>query len=99
MGEGLIVHDQDGTIINCNPAAERILGLTRSQLEGRTPMDRSWRAIRDDGTPFPASELPAMVTLRTGQPLTSVIMGVRRPDDSLAWLSVTSCLLYTSRCV
>jgi two-component system CheB/CheR fusion protein len=90
MGEGLIVHDQDGTIINCNPAAERILGLTRSQLEGRTPMDRSWRAIRDDGTPFPASELPAMVTLRTGQPLTSVIMGVRRPDDSLAWLSVTS---------
>ncbi len=90
MGEGLVVHGQDGTITHCNPAAERILGLTRSQLEGSTPMDPSWHAIRDDGTPFPGSERPAMVTLRTGQPLTSVIMGVQRPDDSLAWLSVTS---------
>ena len=90
MGEGLVVHGQDGKITHCNPAAERILGLTRSQLEGSTPMDPSWHAIRDDGTPFPGSERPAMVTLRTGQPLTSVIMGVQRPDGSLAWLSVTS---------
>jgi hypothetical protein len=31
-----------------------------------------------------------MVTLRTGQPCSNVIMGVRRHDGRLSWLSVNS---------
>ena len=33
MGEGVIVQDSEGTIIDCNPAACSILGVTREEVE------------------------------------------------------------------
>ena len=80
----------NGEIMECNPAAERILGLTRGKMIGRTSMDPSWRAVREDGTPFPGEEHPAMVSLRTGEPLRDVIMGVSKPDGTLTWILINS---------
>ena len=31
-----------------------------------------------------------MVTLRTGQPCSNVIMGVHKPDGALTWISINS---------
>ncbi len=90
MAEGVVVQEPAGRIIASNPAAERILGLTADQLAGRTSLDPRWRTVREDGSPFPGSEHPAMVTLRTGQPQTEAIMGVHRPDDSLVWISINA---------
>lgn len=53
-------------------------------------MDPRWRAVHEDGSPFPGETHPAMVTLRTGLPTTDVIMGVHRPDGSLAWILINS---------
>ena len=39
MQEGLVLQKADGTIQFCNPAAERILGLTADQMMGRTSTD------------------------------------------------------------
>ncbi|MBK9966725.1 MAG: PAS domain S-box protein [Holophagales bacterium] len=75
LPEGVVLHLASGEIVICNPAAERILGLTRSQMAGRTSLDPSWQAIREDGSPFPGETHPAMVTLRTGEPLRDVVMG------------------------
>ena len=66
------------------------LGLTGDQPTGRASVDPSWRAVRDDGSPFPGEEHPAMVTLHTGRPQRDVIMGVHRPDGSLTWISITT---------
>ncbi|WP_217924090.1 sensor domain-containing diguanylate cyclase [Miltoncostaea oceani] len=88
MAEGVVLHAADGAIVACNPAAERILGLTAGQMMGRTPRDPRWRAVREDGTPFPAEEHPAARTLRSGRPLRDVIMGVHRADGRLRWISV-----------
>ncbi len=90
VGEGLVVQGADGRIMACNPAAERILGLTRQQLEGRTSMDPRWRAVRGDGSPFPGEDHPGMVCLRTGEPVRGVVMGVYRPDDTYAWILVSA---------
>lgn len=90
MAEGVVLQAADGTILDCNAAAERILGLSRSQIEGRTSLDPTWRAIHEDGSPFPGQDHPGMVTLRTGEPLSNVIMGVRRPDGTYTWISVSS---------
>ena len=89
--DGLAHHRVDSTVIlACNSSAERILGLTADQMKGRTSMDPRWRAIRDDGSPFPGEDHPAMVTLRTGEPSSGVIMGVHRPDGELTWILINS---------
>lgn len=90
LSEGIIMQMQDGTIQACNAAAERILGLTAEQLVGRTPIDPGWYAIHEDGSPFPGDTHPAMVTLRTGQPVSDVIMGIYQPNRDLQWISVNS---------
>lgn len=88
MAEGVVVHGADGRIVECNPAAERILGLTAAQICRRDSGDQRWGAIRADGSAFPGEEHPAMVALRTGAPVRDVVMGVKKPDDSLSWLRV-----------
>ena len=64
MQEGLVVQHADGTIEICNPAAERILGMSSDQLCGRTSLDPRWRSVHEDGSPFPGDAHPAMVSLR-----------------------------------
>ncbi|HEY0944545.1 MAG TPA: PAS domain S-box protein, partial [Opitutaceae bacterium] len=90
LAEGVVLQDQGGHILECNPAAERILGLTRGQMAGRTSVDPRWRSVHADGSPWPGESHPAMVTLRTGEPLRDEIMGVHKPDGSLTWISINS---------
>jgi PAS domain S-box-containing protein len=90
MEEGVVLQLADGTIAACNASAQRILGLCSDEMSGRTSFDPRWQAIHEDGSPFSGEDHPAMVTLRTGQPQSDVIMGVRRSDGSLAWISINS---------
>ncbi|MBK9964368.1 MAG: PAS domain S-box protein [Holophagales bacterium] len=90
ISEGVVVHLATGEIVGCNPAAERILGLSCGQMAGRTSLDPGWRAIHLDGTPFPGEEHPAMVTLRTGESLRGVVMGIHTPDGTLRWISINT---------
>jgi PAS domain S-box-containing protein len=87
MSEGVAIHGPDGSIIDANPAAETILGLTLAQLTGRSPVDPRWRLIRHDGTPLHPSEIPSEITRHTGRPHQGHL-GVHRPDGSVAWLLV-----------
>ena len=93
MAGGVVLQSATGHIEDCNPAACRILGLSRDQLLGRVSMDPRWRAVRRDGTPLAGEEHPTMVTLATGRSLRGEIIGVHRPDGSLVWLSVATELL------
>ena len=90
LAEGIVVQDSTGRIISSNSAASEILGLTSAQVCGRASVSPEWRTIREDGSPFPGLEHPAMVTLRTGEPQEKVIMGVRRPGGENRWISINS---------
>ncbi|MEH1908065.1 diguanylate cyclase [Nostoc sp.] len=90
MAEGIVLQQADGRITACNESAEKILGLNTEQMMGRTSIDPLWKAIHEDGTPFPGETHPAIVTLRTEQPKFNVVMGVYKPDGSLTWISINS---------
>ncbi|WP_013325375.1 PAS domain S-box protein [Gloeothece verrucosa] len=90
MAEGIVLHQADGQIIACNHSATRILGLSYEQMMGRTSVDPRWHAIHEDGSPFRGENHPAMVTLRTGQPQSNIVMGVYKPEGSLTWISINS---------
>ena len=90
MAEGLVFHQHDGKIIQVNPAAERILGLTQEQMMGLKSTDPRWHTIDENGNPFPGDTHPVMVTLKTGMPCYNIVMGVHKPDDTLTWISINS---------
>lgn len=91
LHEGVVVHSAtDGSLIDFNASAERILGLSREELHGRKSTDVRWGAIRSDGSPLPGEEHPAMVSLRTGLSVRDVEMGINKTDGRLTWISVSS---------
>jgi PAS domain S-box-containing protein len=90
MTEGLLLHAGDGRIITCNQNAEQILGLTRAEMMGLTSIDPRWRAVHEDGSPFPGHVHPAVIALQTGQPQRNVVMGVHKPDGSQVWILVNA---------
>jgi diguanylate cyclase (GGDEF)-like protein/PAS domain S-box-containing protein len=88
MAQGVVYQDRQGRITAANPAAEEILGLSLDQMLGRSSIDPRWRAIHEDGSPFPGAAHPAMRALQTGK-RASDTMGVYRPGhDDWCWIIV-----------
>ncbi len=88
--EGVVLIAPDATILESNRAASVILGLSDEQLQGRAAIDERWGNIHRDGQPMTAEDLPAMITLRTGEPLRGFVHGLRFPDGSRRWISVST---------
>lgn len=87
---GVVMQERGGGILTANASAERILGLTLDQMQGLSSLDPRWRSVREDGTPFPGEEHPAMLALASGKPCRNVVMGVRKPDAALTWILIHS---------
>lgn len=91
MATGVVYQDRQGKIISANPAAERLLGLSLDQMRGVSSFDPRWKTMREDGTPLPGDQHPAMVSLQTGKPVYGFVMGVFNPVmESTRWLIVSS---------
>lgn len=90
LGEGIVVQDVDGLIVECNAAAEHLLGLSHHELTGLASVDPRWHALHEDGSPFPGETHPAMVTLRTGQPCRGVIMRVGADLREGRWILINT---------
>jgi len=89
MAQGVVYQDAEGRVLDANPAAERILGLTLDQLTGRVSRDPRWRAIHEDGSEFPGQDHPSMVALRTDREVRGVIMGIFNPvENAYRWIQV-----------
>ncbi|MGB0126308.1 MAG: PAS domain S-box protein, partial [Rhodocyclaceae bacterium] len=89
MAQGVVYQDAEGRVVDCNPAAERILGLSFDQMADRSSMDPRWRTLRADGSNFPGAEHPAMVALRSGIAVSGVTMGVYHPaHDDYRWIVI-----------
>lgn len=96
MMDGAVYQNRDSEIISANPAAERILGIPLKDLKSRTSEDTRWQALKEDGTPFPGPEHPAMVALRTGQKVTNVVMGIYNPtEEQRRWIVVNAMPQFT----
>jgi diguanylate cyclase (GGDEF)-like protein/PAS domain S-box-containing protein len=88
LAEGVVLRDMNGRIVDCNASAERILGRTLDQMRGNLYFDSTWQAIREDGSPLPQDQRPIHVALRTRRLQSSVVLGLRKPDGAVLWLSM-----------
>ncbi len=90
MAEGMILIAPNGQIAQANPAAERILELKRSEIEGRYYATPEWNIRRYDGTPMPREEMASPQAMKERRLVKDVVMSIGRWDGTIAWISVSS---------
>ena len=84
---GLTVKDEQGRVIDSNPAAARLLGL--QVPGGDTPADLPWPQLREDGSPLPPEEAPGQVAWREQRVVRDTLVQVVGPRGR-EWLSVSA---------
>jgi len=90
MSQGVIYYDVNKKVIGCNPAAETIMNITEQEMIGRHPWTICSQIIKEDGTPFPIEEHPAVVCLNTGRSVSNVILGVVTTEGVRRWLLISA---------
>lgn len=88
LTQGVLVHDAAGRIVDANPAAERITGLSRTEMRQAPPVDRDG-AIDEYGNPLPREKRPSLIALATGRPVDAYVMGiVNHKSGERRWVNV-----------
>ncbi|MBE0640373.1 MAG: PAS domain-containing sensor histidine kinase [Bacteroidales bacterium] len=90
MNDGIILRDTNGRVIAWNSAAEKILNLNPDEIKSLLSIHPEWKAIREDGSAFPAELHPAVITLKTGKPEQNVVMGIHNSKGQLKWITINS---------
>jgi len=90
MSEGVILIDSHGKIVKANPSAEKLLGLTISEIEGQSYDSPSWKIIRPDGTPMPFEEMPGPRAMKELRSIKNIVMGIVKRDHLINWLNVSA---------
>lgn len=90
LSEGVLIFTVDYKLTACNPAAERILGVTFDDMVKSHNNLSDWSCLRPDMSPFPLSEWPLVQTVVTGKAVHGVAMGYVTSRGILRWLRVNS---------
>jgi PAS domain S-box-containing protein len=78
------------SVIYANPEFEKIFGITLAQLQEDSSPGFFINAVKPDGSPFPASEMPYYIARKTGTPVNHVVIGFLIPaSPEFKWLSVS----------
>lgn len=88
MDEGVMITDAKGRILSHNPACLNILEITGEELLRRSITSRRWKVVDRDGNPISMNDFPGAIALRTGEPASAEVLGVKGPGGALTWLSV-----------
>ncbi|MFY9514243.1 MAG: PAS domain S-box protein, partial [Rubrivivax sp.] len=84
---GVVVHQPDTRIVDANPAACRLLGLTLEELRQGAAFGPGWRFVDEDGQPMAPARFPAQRVLASGQPLGNLVGGLLQPgQEQPTWL-------------
>ncbi len=90
MAEGVGIIDTTGKLVYANSMAQRILGLTESEVKERTYNDSKWQNLRVDGSPLPQSEHPMTITMSTGMAIYDCEIGIKPPDREVFYISINA---------
>jgi signal transduction histidine kinase len=91
MAQGAFFQLADATLVDVNPAALEMFGLSRDEFLGRTSMNPGSPVIGDDGADLPPELQPSMVAIRSGQPVLDFIAGVFNPQKRrFCWFNLNA---------
>lgn len=91
---GVAMVDPTGEITRANARTEKMLGLTRSEIEGRTYDEPEWNIYYEDGQLITPDEHPVTQVLETGEPVLGFVHGITLSDGTEQWLSSNSAPMF-----
>jgi len=60
-------------------------------MQGKTVSELRWKLVREDGSIFPPEDHPAFLAIRSGQPVSPMVMGVVHAHDrKIRWVKVSA---------
>jgi PAS domain S-box-containing protein len=77
MTQGVFYQAAGGELLDINPAACALLGLTREQFLDRTCESPAWEVLDEHGIPMAPDQHYSAVALRTGKPVLEQVLAVR----------------------
>ena len=93
----IIIQDHQARVLYANPEFEKLFGISLRRLQEDYPDVLYNCAVKQDGSPFPSSELPFNIARETGNPVNHVIIGLLNPaSPNYKWLSVSVFPIKTS---
>lgn len=81
LGEGVVIHAADSSILVSNPKASELLGLNEKQLKGKQALDPDWEFLDENYLPLSFDKYPVNQILANNKPLKNFIAGVKRPHS------------------
>lgn len=91
---GVLVHSNTGAVIECNPAAEEIMGIPRDRCLNNLWVNRcGWRLVHEDLSEVSPQDYPGLQTLRTEQPISGMPYGLAMNDGRVRWITSTTQLM------
>lgn len=90
MAEGVAIYGADGRIHYANAAAQRITRSEALELADRVSGDDRWELSHPDGRRLEPGEAPSEVTLRTGDRVKRMPLGITRADGTRGSIEVSS---------
>ncbi|MEE4365118.1 MAG: ATP-binding protein [Desulfotignum sp.] len=88
--QGITVTDDQGNIIESNPAAERLLGVSKREQIKRGVYGKGWQVKRSDGSDMPPDEWAGVIALRENRIIADREMVFCKSDGDTIWLNVTA---------
>lgn len=84
---GIVLLTDEGEITRANARAEELLGLSRSEMEGRRYDRPDWDIWDENGVAIPPEDHPVTHAITTGETVQGFTHGITLPDGSDRWLS------------
>lgn len=83
----IVLHDGQGRILDSNPLAQELLGLSAEQLAGSDLINSRWQFLREDSSALPTEELPVSRVLATRQAVRDMVTGIHHPGgEQVTWM-------------
>jgi PAS domain S-box-containing protein len=87
---GVTVSDERGKILEANPMAEKLLGLSQDEQKKRVIDGLEWQIVSPDGKTMPPEEFASVRALKERCVVENVEMGIIKPNNIITWINVTA---------
>jgi PAS domain S-box-containing protein len=91
MVQGAFRQRADGVLIDINPSAVSLFGVSREDFLNRTSHSPAWDVIDEAGSPLSGDQHPSMVALSTGRNVSGMVVGIRHAlTGNMVWVEANA---------
>ncbi len=86
---GIILHNNDTSILYSNPKASELIGLTNQQIAKKHSVNKAWEFIKEDNSPLAPENYPIKEILRNKTAIKNTIIGIKKyKNDYIQWFLI-----------